>query len=162
MIGIEGFTSLFLFADAGAGQAGGGSLLVTFAPLLIVFAAMYFLMIRPQKKRQKEIDTMRSNLSVGNRVTTIGGFIGKIKKITDDEVYLLLGNSKEHVVVRKWAIQGVVDPDEAKAIESKSKVDSAAVENAASDAKESYKDASTAAENVVDEADEFNRDGLSD
>lgn len=93
------------------------SLLVSFAPLVLVFVAMYFLMIKPQKKRQKEIEKMRNELTVGNRIITIGGFIGRITRINDDEIFISLGNSKEQVAIRKWAVHSVLDPDQAKAIE---------------------------------------------
>lgn len=93
------------------------SLLVSFAPLVLVFVAMYFLMIKPQKKRQKEIEKMRNELTVGNRIITIGGFIGRITRINDDELFISLGNSKEQIAIRKWAVHSVLDPDQAKAIE---------------------------------------------
>lgn len=93
------------------------SLLVSFAPLVLVFVAMYFLMIKPQKKRQKEIEKMRNELTVGNRIVTIGGFIGRITRINDDELFISLGNSKEQIAIRKWAVHSVLDPDQAKAIE---------------------------------------------
>lgn len=111
-------TKEFFLADA---AAGGASMFSSFGILIIMLLFMYFFMIRPQKKKQKEIEKMRSELVVGNRIITIGGFIGKIKKITDDEIYLSLGNSKDTVIVRKWAIQGVLDKDQAKAIESQTK-----------------------------------------
>lgn len=93
------------------------SLLFSFAPLVLVFVAMYFLMIKPQKKRQREIEKMRNELTVGNRIITIGGFIGRITRINDDEIFIVLGSSKEQVAIRKWAVHSVLDPDQAKAIE---------------------------------------------
>lgn len=93
------------------------SMLVSFAPLILVFFALYFLMIKPQKKRQKEVEKMRNELIVGNRIITIGGFIGRITRISDDEVFIALGNSKDVVAIRKWAVHSVLDQDQAKAIE---------------------------------------------
>lgn len=107
---------ILLLAEA-APQGDAMSLLVSFAPLVLVFVAMYFLMIKPQKKRQREIEKMRNELSVGNRIITIGGFIGRITRINDDEIFIVLGNSKEQVAIRKWAVHSVLDPDQAKAIE---------------------------------------------
>ncbi len=108
-------------ADSGA--QGGASMFSSFGIIIIMFVAMYFFLIRPQKKRQKEVEKMRNELNVGNRVITIGGFIGRIKKISDDEIFLVLGNSKDVVAVRKWAIQGLLDKDQAKAIEAQTKGD---------------------------------------
>lgn len=53
--------------------------------LVAVFAIMYFMMIRPQQKRQKEIQKMRDNLKVGDKIVTAGGIHGKIKEINDKD-----------------------------------------------------------------------------
>ena len=54
--------------------------LISLLPLLILIVAMYFLMIRPQKKKDKEIKEMRNSLQVGDEIVTIGGICGKIVK----------------------------------------------------------------------------------
>ena len=51
--------------------------------MIVIFAIMYFMMIRPQQKRQKEIQKMRENMKVGDKVVTAGGIHGKIKEIND-------------------------------------------------------------------------------
>ncbi len=89
--------------------------------LVVLFAVFYFLVIRPQKKKQKEVEQMRTALKPGNRIVTIGGFIGKVKKITEDEIYVVLSENSEHVVLRKWSVQSVLDKEEAKEIEKNSK-----------------------------------------
>ncbi|MDR1631310.1 MAG: preprotein translocase subunit YajC [Dysgonamonadaceae bacterium] len=53
--------------------------------LVAVFAIMYFMMIRPQQKRQKEIQKMRDNLKVGDKIVTAGGIHGKIKEINEKD-----------------------------------------------------------------------------
>ena len=52
--------------------------LTMFVPLILLIVAMYFLLIRPQKKREKEVNNMRANLHVGDEIVTIGGICGKI------------------------------------------------------------------------------------
>ena len=63
--------------------AGGGGGMMGILMIVALFAIMYFLMIRPQQKKQKEIQEMRKNLKVGDRVVTAGGLFGKIKEVED-------------------------------------------------------------------------------
>ncbi len=74
---------------------------VTWAGL---FAVFYFLLIRPQKKKDKKLKDMRESLSVGDKVTTIGGIIANVAKIEEDFVVLELGPNRTKVPFEKWAI----------------------------------------------------------
>ena len=65
----------------GAGGAGGGDLLIQFAPLILIFIIFYFLLIRPQQKRAKEHKQMISALRRGDQVLTSGGIIGKVARV---------------------------------------------------------------------------------
>ena len=76
-------TVFFLQAPA-AGPAGGGSMM--WIMLIAMFVIMYFFMIRPQNKKQKEIANFRKNLEVGQSIITAGGIYGKIKEIEDNAV----------------------------------------------------------------------------
>ena len=76
-----------------------------FIPLILMFVAMYFLMIRPQKKRQKEEQKMRENVRVGDEITTIGGIRGRIVNIKEDEFVIETGNDRNKLVIKKWAMQ---------------------------------------------------------
>ena len=68
-------------------QAGGGNL--SFSVMMVaIFAIMYFFMIRPQNKKQKQIMNFRKNLEVGQSVVTAGGIYGKIKELEDSVVVL--------------------------------------------------------------------------
>ncbi|MBS4539680.1 preprotein translocase subunit YajC [Clostridium sp. D2Q-11] len=67
-------------------------------------AIFYFLLIRPQQKKDKKIKEMRNNLQVGDKITTIGGIIGKIVKIKEDDVTIEIGSDKTKFEVKKWAI----------------------------------------------------------
>ncbi|RKD34659.1 preprotein translocase subunit YajC [Thermohalobacter berrensis] len=71
---------------------------------LVIF---YFLLIRPQKKKQKQIEEMRQNLKVGDEVTTIGGIYGKITKLKDDIVTIEVGSDKNKFEIARWAIGSV-------------------------------------------------------
>jgi preprotein translocase subunit YajC len=69
-----------------AGAAGAGSAFASFLPLVLIFAIMYFLLIRPQQKKMKEMKAMVDALRRGDQVLTQGGIIGKVHKVGDDGV----------------------------------------------------------------------------
>ncbi len=73
-----------LATPAYAQAAGGGSAFASFIPLILIFAIMYFLLIRPQQKKAKEHAKMVSELRRGDQVVTSGGLIGKVSKVKDD------------------------------------------------------------------------------
>ena len=71
---------------------------------IIIF---YFLLIRPQQKRDKAINGMRSSLKTGDSVVTIGGMVGKVVNILEDEVTLEIGSDKTKITLEKWGIARV-------------------------------------------------------
>jgi preprotein translocase subunit YajC len=75
--------------------------------IILIFVVMYFLMIRPQKKKEKAITEMRNSLSVGDQVVTIGGIKGKISAIKDDSLVLQVGSEKSKIEFMRWAISRV-------------------------------------------------------
>lgn len=93
-------------ATGGAGQTGGalGSIM-SFAPLILIFVVMYFFMIRPQKKREKQIQEMRSKIEVGDEIVTAGGIIGRVVSIRDDSVVVETGSDRSKIRIARWAIQ---------------------------------------------------------
>jgi preprotein translocase subunit YajC len=82
---------LFLMGQPAGGTAGQSNALVTFLPLLLVFVVFYFFMIRPQMKKQKEMNNYRNSLKKGDRVITTGGIYGKIYEVKDNHVMLEVG-----------------------------------------------------------------------
>ena len=90
-------TPAFAQAAGGAGGAAGG--LISFVPIILIFAIMYFLMIRPQQKKVKEHRAMVEAVRRGDQVVTSGGLIGKVTKVADNEVEVELApNVKVRVV----------------------------------------------------------------
>ena len=79
---------------------------------VVVFGVFYFLLIRPQKKKDKELKEMRENLNVGDKVTTIGGIIAHVAKVEENAVILEIGPNRTKVPFGKWAI-GKVESKEA-------------------------------------------------
>ncbi|MBI1890956.1 MAG: preprotein translocase subunit YajC [Burkholderiales bacterium] len=90
------------FAQTAAGAAPENSLL-TLWPIILMFVVMYFLMIRPQMKRQKEQKAMMDALGKGDEVIAAGGVLGKITKVSDVYVTLEVADATE-IVVQKSAI----------------------------------------------------------
>lgn len=76
--------------------------------MVVLFGAMYFLMIRPQKKKDKEVKSMRDSLSQGDEVVTIGGIHGKVVKVNDEVITLEMAFGKQRINFSKWAIGSVV------------------------------------------------------
>ena len=75
--------------------------------MLVFIAAMYFLLIRPQKKKDKQIQAMRNNLQVGDEIITIGGIRGKIVKTKDDSIVIQVGADKVKFEMMRWAVSTV-------------------------------------------------------
>jgi len=89
------FESLAFAIGAPQGGAGGPTeMFANFIPLILMIAVFWFLLIRPQKKRQQEHKTMLDNLRRGDTVVTTGGFIGRIVEIDGDVLTLDLGETK--------------------------------------------------------------------
>lgn len=81
----------------------------TIFPLILLIGIMYFLLIRPQKKREKEINAMRSSLQVGDEIITIGGICGKIVKTKDESLVIQVGADKLKFEIMRWAVSKVVE-----------------------------------------------------
>ncbi len=71
---------------------------------LVFLGIFYFLMIRPQQKKNKQIQEMRKNLEIGDNITTIGGIYGKIIKTKDDLITIEVGADKVKLQIAKWAV----------------------------------------------------------
>ena len=85
--------------------------------MLVVFMGlMYFLLIRPQRKKEKEISEMRASLGVGDEVVTIGGIIGKVVKVGEEELVIQVGSDKTKILVKKWSISAIERKSGAKMI----------------------------------------------
>lgn len=96
-----------------AGAEGGG--IMGFLPLILMFVVLYFVMIRPQMKRQKEVKNMLEALAVGDEVVTVGGLMGKVTSIKDQylSVELLPGTE---VKMQRNAVTAVLPKGTIKAI----------------------------------------------
>ena len=81
--------------------------------IVVMFVAMYFLMIRPQKKEQKRVQAMLSDMAVGDSIVTTSGFYGVIIDMTEEDVIVEFGNNKNcRIPMQKAAIAQVEKPEQ--------------------------------------------------
>ena len=97
----------FFISNAYAQSAASSETLMSLAPLVIIFGVFYFLLIRPQSKRQKEHKELIGNLSTGDEVTTAGGILGKVTEVKDDFVKIQVADNVV-VTVQKHTIGAVM------------------------------------------------------
>ena len=99
--------------DAAAGEmpAGAGLLgtLISLLPMILIFVIFYFMLIRPQRKKEKKVQEMLNALKVCDRVSTIGGIYGTITSIKDDTLELSVGRDNVKLIFARWAIRQVED-----------------------------------------------------
>ena len=104
------FSAVNVFAEGETQQANPLAMVMQFVPLVLIFVVFYFLLIRPQKKKEKALKDMISSLKVGDTVASIGGIHGKIIRIKDD-VFVLesgLGENKSYISLDRSAISRLV------------------------------------------------------
>jgi preprotein translocase subunit YajC len=85
---------------APAAQGGGDNMLMSMLPILLMFVVLYFLMIRPQMKRQKEQKAMIDALAAGDEVVSVGGLVGKIRKLNESYIHMEVSDGVELQVER--------------------------------------------------------------
>ena len=80
---------------------------VQFLPMILIFVIFYFMLIRPQRKKDKEAKQMLENLKVGDRICTIGGIYGTIIRIKDQVLTIEVGEAKTQMMIARWAVRNV-------------------------------------------------------
>ncbi len=80
--------------------------------LVVMVLVFYFLIIRPQKKREKQERELRNSIQPGDEIVTIGGFIGRVLSVKDDTVTFETGAARTKLTVKKWAIQTRTSPEQ--------------------------------------------------
>ena len=101
------------YAQAPSFLGGGDNMLVSLLPFVLIFVIMYFLILRPQQKRQKQHADMVKNVRRGDTVITSGGLVGKVTKVGDTEVEVELGTNVRVTAVKSTLTQ-VGNPAETK------------------------------------------------
>ena len=131
------FHFLTATADPGLATAGLGG---TVFMLIGMFALMYFVMIRPENKRKKEAEKMRSSVRTGDKITTIGGIIGTVVNVKDEKIVIETSADQVRIEFAKWAISTNETAAEAAAAEAKKAQEAKAKAKAAKKAEKANKD----------------------
>ena len=87
------------------GATGSTSMLPMIIMIVVLFVAMYFFSIRPQKKQQKKEQEMRDGTQVGDEITTIGGIMGRVVTVKEDSLIIETGADRNKMKIARWAIQ---------------------------------------------------------
>ena len=82
-----------------------GMLLGSVGPFILLFVVLYFLLIRPQKKREQEVQKMREAIEVGDEGVTIGGIVGRVVSIKEDTLVVETSAERSKLRLARWAIQ---------------------------------------------------------
>ena len=90
------------------------NMIISIVYMVALFAIFYFLFIRPQRKKEKQLEELRSSLEVGQMVTTIGGMLATIAKVEEEFVVLEVGPNRTKMPFKKWAIASVEEKKENK------------------------------------------------
>lgn len=93
---------MFTFLESTAGTAGAGT--STILMIVILIAVFYFFMIRPENKKKKAMNDMRNSLKVGDKITTIGGIIGTIVHIKEENIVIETSADRVRMELAKWSI----------------------------------------------------------
>lgn len=83
--------------------------LIAYGPMTFLIIFMYFVLIRPQKKRESAVEEMREKLEVGDHIITIGGVVGRITAIREDQITLETGADRVKLFFKKWAVQSKIE-----------------------------------------------------
>ena len=128
---LEGTTTT---TDPGSGLFG------TVIMLAAMVAIFYFMLIRPESKRKKEAEKLRSNLKIGDKITTIGGIVGTVVSIKDDKFVMETSADQVRVEFAKWALSTNDSAAERAQEEAKKAQEAKAMAKAAKKAGKSNKD----------------------
>jgi preprotein translocase subunit YajC len=99
-------------ADAATQTPGGLEALSSLALPVLLIVVFYFILIRPQRKKDKAAKNMLANLKVGDKITTIGGVVGSVKKIKDEKIVVEtgFGDEKTVLLMDRWAVRDLNNP----------------------------------------------------
>ena len=123
---------LFLEETVGEAEAAGLGGLVGMLPMLLIMVALfYFMLIRPENKRKKEAEQLRSAIKTGDKVTTIGGITGTVVDVKPEKFVLETGADQVRIEFMKWALSTNETAEETAKEEAKKKQEQKAKEKAA-------------------------------
>ena len=119
------------FLTSSVDPTGGNQMVSTVIMLVAMVAIFYFMLIRPENKRKKEAEQLRSSLKVGDQITTIGGIVGTVVSVKDDKFVIETSADQVRIELQKWALStndtaaANAKEEAAKAAEAKAKAKAA-------------------------------------
>lgn len=87
-----------------------GAIIAQFLPFVVLIVVFYFFLIRPQRKRDKQERDMCNSIEIGDEISTIGGFIGRVVSIKDDVLVIESSSDRTKLKIYRWAIRGKEAP----------------------------------------------------
>ncbi len=82
----------------------GSGMIFSVVYIVVIVAVFYFILIRPENKRKKKAEEMRSNISIGDTITTIGGIVGKVVNVSDEYITFETGEDRVRLKITKWGV----------------------------------------------------------
>lgn len=98
----------YFLAQAQPAPQSGASMLMSMLPLILMFGAMYFLLIAPQRKKQKEHEKMLTTLKAGDEIVTTGGIYGTITSVKEDRFVVRVGDNNQKLEIGKGFVHALV------------------------------------------------------
>ena len=99
-----------IMTDNVAAQAGRSGL-VSIGMLLLMLVAFYFILIRPQRKKEKKDAEMRKNIQVGDEIVTAGGIVGIVCKLEEETLVIETGGDRSKLRIKRWAVSQNIDAE---------------------------------------------------
>ncbi len=128
------------FLAEATNQDPAGGMLSTVLMLVVMVGIFYFLMIRPENKRKKEAEQMRSAIKTGDKITTIGGIVGTVVNVKDDKIVIETSADQVRMELMKWSISTNDTAAERAAADAKKAQEAKAKAKAAKKAEKTNKD----------------------
>ncbi|MDO5708315.1 MAG: preprotein translocase subunit YajC [Andreesenia angusta] len=91
--------------------AGGAAIIQSLLVPILLLAFFYFAIIRPNKNREKKLSEMRNALKAGDKIITIGGIVGRVASVKEDDVNIEVGSDRTRFTIKKWAISTVEEKE---------------------------------------------------
>ncbi len=104
------FSFVTIMTDNVAAQAGSSGL-VPIGMLLLMLVAFYFILIRPQRKKEKKDAEMRKNIQVGDEIVTAGGIVGIVCKLEEETLVIETGGDRSKLRIKRWAVSQNIDAE---------------------------------------------------
>lgn len=99
----------FMTLAADTGAMGGSSMITLILVYVVFIGALYLIFFRPQQKKKKKEESMRKNLQIGDEIVTIGGIVGRVVALKDDDSMVVeTGTDRVKITMKRWSLANVL------------------------------------------------------